>query len=205
MFGHHRRKRERKKIKQGQESLEKERTQFEQEKPEARKAIQQYEEESVNDRMRQSAEERRKSREEGRKYAEDVLNRDIQGLDPIKKNALQYEANRMIDRGHQAAERKLLGEQSQRGIVGRGGVGYAQQRDLQRMANDQRGTAQRDLQKLDSDLALKKLAAMFNVEQGEALQSQLDRQLALDELHLSDERRRQRAQEERFNQLFNRA
>lgn len=204
MFGHHKRKRERKQLEADKKNLTNEKKTFEKSKPAARREIQKYEEENVAERATKSAEERRKAREEGRAYAKDVLNQRPEGLSEKRKNALQYEANSMIDRGHQQADRKLLGEHSRRGIVGNSGVGYAQRRDLTRMANESRGQAQRDIEKLDEDMSLKKIAAMFNVEQGEAAQSQLDRQLALDELQLSDERRRQRAIEERNTQLFNR-
>jgi len=151
-----------------------------------------------------SAEDRKRGREEGRKYAEELFSRDMPGLQPEKRQAMQYEANKQIQRGHQAANRKLLGEQSQHGIVGKGGVGYAQQRDLQRLANEAQGQANRDLTKLDSDLALKKLAATFNIEQGEAAQGQMDKQLALDELRYEDEKKRQRAFEKQFHRQFTR-
>lgn len=160
--------------------------------------------EIANERARQMGEDRKASREEGKKYAEEVLSRDIQGLDPKKRSAMEYEANKNIQRQHQSANRKLLGEQSRHGIVGQGGVGYAQQRDLQRLANEGYGQTSRDLDKLDADLALKKLAAMFNIEQGEATQAQLDKQMAIDELKLDDELRRQRNYEDQVNRLFSR-
>ena len=117
---------------------------------------------------------------------------------------MQYEAQRNIERQHQNAQRKLLGEQSRHGIVGKGGVGYAQMNDLQRLANESQGQATRDIEKLNADLAMKKLAAMFNIEQGEATQNQLDRQMAIDELDLERERKRQRFFEDQFNRLFSR-
>ena len=99
-------------------------------------------------------------------------------------------------------DRKLLGEQGRRGIVGKGGVGYAQRRDLHRMGAEAEGAVHRDLDKLDSDLALKKLAAMFNIEQGEASQQSLDKQLALDELKYEDEKKRQRRLEDQFYRQY---
>lgn len=158
----------------------------------------------VDEKVKKSKEERKTSRAEGKAYAEEVLSRDVQGIDPKKRSAMQYEANKQIQRGMQSANRRLLGDQSSRGIVGKGGVGYAQQRDLQRLANDAQGQATRDLDKLDSDTALKKLAAMFNIEQGEATQSQLDKQLAVDELQLGEERKRNRMWEDKINRAFSR-
>lgn len=158
--------------------------------------------EQVSQETQRAKSERQAARQEGRNYAEELLSRDVEGLTPAKRNALQYEANKNIKRAEQAANRRLLGDQSRHGIVGRGGVGYAQQRDLQRLANEARGQSQRDLDKLNSDLALKKLAAMFNIEQGEASQAALDRQAAVDQLNLNEERRKQKYYEDQFNRLL---
>lgn len=170
-------------------------------KEKAQKAQQNSE---VEEKVKKSGEEREKGYQKGRARSEELFNRDVQGLTPEKKNAMQYEANRNIHRNMETANRKLLGEQGRHGIVGRGGVGYAQQRDLQRMGREEEGQVVRDIDKLDSDLAMKNLAAMFNIEQGEASQSQLDRQLAIDELQLADERKRQREFEEKFYRQFSR-
>lgn len=158
----------------------------------------------VNQQIQSSKENRNKSRQEGRAYAEDVLSRNVQGLTPEQKNAMQYEANQQIKRATQSANRRLLGEQGMHGISGKSGVAYAQQRDLQRLANEARGQSQRDIDKLNADQRLKNLAAMFNIEQGEASQAQLDRQLALDELQIEQERKKQKNYEDQFNRLFSR-
>jgi hypothetical protein len=158
----------------------------------------------VSEQAQQSKEARNQARQEGRAYAEDVISRDVPGLNPEQRNAMQYEANRQIKRSLQSANRRLLGDQATHGIVGKGGVGYAQQRDLERLANEARGQSTRDLDKLNADLALKKLAAMFNIEQGEAAQSQLDRQMAMDQLQLEQERKKQKYWEDKFNRLFSR-
>lgn len=152
----------------------------------------------------QAKKDRNTARQEGREYSKDVLNQEMQGLDPVKRQAMQYEANKGIQRSMQQSNRKLLGDQALHGIAGKSGVGYAQQRDLQRMGSEAQAGVHRDLDKLNSDLALKKLAASFNIEQGEAAQSQLDKQLALDELQLADERKRQRFFEEQANKQFSR-
>lgn len=209
MFGYHRAKRERKKLKKEKENISKEKEVYKKEKPALiqKQQQKQYQQDtrSIDDMANKDKERRMQARQEGREYGLDFLNQKVPGLDPEKRKALQYEAHRGIDRSSQEAERRLLGDQSRRGIVGKGGVGYAQQRDLQRLANDSRGQVDRDLTKLDSDLSLKNMAALFNVEQGEAAQSQLDRQSAANELQLSDEKRRQREFEDKINDLlFNR-
>lgn len=144
----------------------------------------------VNQRTMEAGQEREASQARGAKHAQEVLSRKVTGLDPQHRSALQYEAHRGIDREHQAANRRLLGEQGQRGIVGKGGVAYAQQRDQQRLANEAKGAVHRDLDKMDSDLQLKKLAAGYNIEQGDVVQDQLDKQMALDELDLGNERKK---------------
>ena len=204
MFGYHKARREKRRTNREKEQLGRETEMLKQQKPEIEKQNEIANKEAISKATQEAKVSRQQAREEGRKYAEDVVNRNVQGLNPTQKNAMQYEANKHIQRQHQQANRKLLGEQGQRGIVGKGGVGYAQQKDLQRLANDAYGQSQRDMDKLDADVALKKLAAMFNIEQGEAAQSQLDRQLAADELNLANEQKRQRYFEDQFNRLFSR-
>lgn len=191
MFGYHKVRKERKRLQKERKSLEN----FPHEENEERQ---------VSERVKRAGEERKAAREGGRKYAEEFIHRDVQGLTPEKRNALQYEANKNIQRDLQSSRRRLLGEQGRRGIVGRGGVGYAQERDLDRMGREAKGQVHRDLDKLNSDLALKKMAAMFNIEQGEASQAHLDRQAALDDIRHQKERKRQRKYEDRFNRIFSR-
>jgi len=204
MFGYHKAKREKKRAKKEREQLGRERSQLEGQKPQLELQNEAAQKAQIDQKTQESKVARQEARKEGRQYAEDVIGRDVQGLTPAQRNAMQFEANKQIQRQHQAANRKLLGEQGRHGIVGKGGVGYAQQRDLQRSADESQGQVTRDLDKLNSDLALKKLAAMFNIEQGEVGQNQLDRQMAADELKLADEQKRQRRYEDQFNRSFSR-
>lgn len=204
MFGHHRRKRERKRLKRERADLEAQKQKIEENSPQREREHADYQKSKVAEDVAQAKIDRKQAREEGRAYAEEVLNRDVQGLDPKKREAMQYEANKGIQRSMQSANRKLLGSQAQHGIVGKGGVGYAQQRDLQKLGTEAQAGVHRDLDKLNADLALKKIAAMFNIEQGEASQAQLDKQLAIDEMKVNEERKRQRYFEEQFNRQFNR-
>jgi hypothetical protein len=204
MFGHHRRAREKQKFKNEKQAFNQQKKDFEANSPQREKESADFRNSQVNERTQQAKKERQEAYQEGRNRSNELFSRDVQGLDPAKRQAMQYEANKGIQRSMQSANRKLLGEQAQHGIVGKGGVGYAQQRDLQRLGTEAQAGVHRDLDKLNSDLALKKLAAMFNVEQGEASQAQLDRQLAVDELHVNDEKKRQRQYEDQFNRLFSR-
>lgn len=193
MFGHHKAKREKKRLKRSQEEFEEKTKQFEAGAPERERQAAEQQKAQVNEKAAQSAEDRKKSYAEGRQRIQDLYNDpSIQGLDPKVRSAMQYEAQKGIQNSHQQANRQLLGDQAQRGIRGQGGVGYAQQRDLLGMANEAQGGVDRDLIKLNQDLRMKNIAATFSGEQGEAAQSQLDKQMALDELQLADEKKRQR-------------
>lgn len=204
MFGHHKAKREKRRLKEKTSQFEREKSQFDAGAMQREKDAAQLQNQQVAEKSQQSKMERQNARKEGAEYAQEVLNRDVQGLDPEKRKAMQYEANKGIQRSMQSTNRKLLGDQASRGIVGKGGVGYAQQRDLQRMGTEAQAGVTRDLDKLNADLALKKIAAMFNIEQGEAAQSQLDKQMALDELQLGEEKKRQRMYEDQAHKLFSR-
>lgn len=203
MFGHHKAKREKKRAKKREIAFEKEKQDF-YSSPEREKQQAEQQKTQAAEKTAESKSERQKAREEGRADTEAFLAKEVEGLDPATRQALQYEANKGIQRSHQSANRKLLGDQASHGIVGKGGVGYAQQRDLQKMADEAYGGARRDLTKLDKDLALKKKAAIFAGGQGEASQSQIDKQMAIDELQLADEKKRQRNFEDQFNRLFSR-
>lgn len=204
MFGYHKAKREKKKAKKEKESLAHERAHLESQKPEIQKQAADFQKSQVAEKTAEAKKTRNQAREEGKKYAEEWINRDVKGLTDAERKAIQFEAKKGIQRQHQSANRRLLGEQSQKGIVGKGGVGYAQQRDLQKLANEAQGQATRDVTKLDTDLSRKNKAAMFGIEQGEAAQAQLDKQLALDELKQNDEIKRQRYLEDQMNRLFSR-
>ena len=175
-------------------------------KPVAEKPYEEPDEHMVNkqvaDKTNQAKTDRKQGYAEGRERAEELYSRDVQGLDPVKRQAMQYEANKGIQRSQQQANRKLLGDQATRGIMGKSGVGYSQQRDLQRMAMDANAGVHRDLDKLDADQRNKNRAAMFGIEQGEASQNQLDKQMALDEIRLGDERKRQRQFDDQFYKQF---
>lgn len=159
----------------------------------------------IEQKTAQSAADREKGYGQGIEKVKNLFNdQSIQGLEPDTRQSLQYEANKGIQRNMQSANRKLLGDQASHGIVGKGGVGYAQQRDLQRLGIDAQAGVQRDLTKLNSDLALKKKAAMFAGGQGEASQTSLDRQMALDELYLNEERKKHKADEKKIYSQFSR-
>lgn len=204
MFGHHAAKRQKSRLKKQQESFNQEKSNWQAGSPEREQQLADFQNKQVADKTAQSASDREAARQAGRKDTEEFFQKDIAGLNPEKKKALQYEAHKGIQRGMQAANRKLLGEQSQHGIVGKGGVGYAQQRDLQRLGQEAQGQATRDLTKLDADLALKNKAAIFAGGEGHAATAGLDKQMALDELQLQDEKKRQRNFEDQFNRLFSR-
>jgi hypothetical protein len=198
MFGHHQAKRQNRRAKKEKANFQKEKADWEKNSPERLKEAEEAKKKTASERAEQNKADRAASRAEGRKYAEESFAKleGTEGLDPETRKAMQYEANKSIQRNQQSANRKLLGDQSTRGIAGKSGVGYAQQRDLQKLGMEEQGAAERNLTKLDRDLKLKKWAAMFNIEQGEASQSQLDKQLAQQELEYEEEKRRNRQYED---------
>jgi hypothetical protein len=200
------------KGRRGFEKLRKERETFANEKklhdtqkPEIDKEAEAAKNAEILESTKNAKQLREEARQEGRKSSKEFFEGPLpEGLDPEKRKALQYEANKGIQRSHQSAERKLLGDQGQRGISGKSGVGFAQQKDLYKMANEAKGGVQRDLTKLDADLAMKKLAAMYAGGEGEASQAQLDRQIAADEINLRQDKKRQKEFEDQIYKLFNR-
>jgi hypothetical protein len=123
----------------------------------------------------------------GRQDAQNFFNQEQKGLTDAQRNAMQYEGERQIDREHEKARQALLGQQGQRGIGGKSGIGYAQQKDLHGMASEARGAVTRGVQLADADQALKKQAAIYAGGQGEATLSALDRQAAQDDLRYRQE------------------
>lgn len=204
MFGHHKAKREKRRMKREQESFNQQKTDWENQAPEREKQFNDQRKQQVSEKAAQSEATRSAAREKGRNELKNFLKEPVEGLDPQHKQALQYEANKGIKRSYQNANRKLLGEQGQRGIQGQGGVGFAQQMTLQDMARQNQGQVTRDVNKLDNDVALKRQAQIFAGGEGEASQALLDNQIAEDELNLMDERKRQRSFEDQFSKLFSR-
>lgn len=204
MFGYHAARRDEKRQQRQKELLNKEKADWEAGSPEREKQFNENRQKQIAEKTANSQQIRKSGRQEGREDLSNFLRQheNEPGLDPEKKKALQYEANKGIKQSYQAANRKLLGEQAQRGIQGRGGVGYSQQMDLQRIARENEGQVTRDVTKLDRDLALKRAAAIFTGGEGEASQRLLDNQIAQDELDLNDERKRQRSFEDEARKLF---
>ena len=205
MFGHHKRNREKRKLKKENENLVNKQKAWEAGSSQREKEMEAEKEAKTAEKAAKSAEERKKSYAEGRKRVQDLYNdQTIEGLNPEKRQALQYEANKGIQRSMQSANRKLLGDQASHGVVGKGGVGYAQQRDLQKLGTEAQAGVHRDLDKMNADLRMKNIAAIFAGEQGEASQAQLDKQLALDELNLNEEKKRQKMLEDQIYRQFTR-
>lgn len=204
MFGHSKRKRERRRNKREKQDLETEKATWEASRPEREKEATDFKNQQIAEKAATSKAERNAARDEEMQYAEELFSKPREGLDPATKNALQFEASNNINRAMQNANRQMLGNQGMSGITGKSGVAYAQQRDLQKVGQEAEGQATRDLTKLDRDLALKKLAAMYSHAQGGAAQSQLDKQAAKDELELGEEKKWQKEMTDKINQLFSR-
>lgn len=140
--------------------------------------------------------------EEGWKEGEELFNRDVKGLTPEQRRVIESNARRRLNRSLQGAQRDVLASQGASGI--RGPAAYAQQQDIRNAAREAEGDFYRDLEEYDPELALKKLAMMFNVQQGRRAQGHLNRQQALDEMRLREERAKQRELQEYFRGQFGR-
>ena len=145
---------------------------------------------------------REAGRERGRAYGEEVMGRDVRGLTPRQRQSMEESSQQKINRQMQGYQRSLVGQQGGRGI--RGGAAYAQQADLARTGLEQQQQTLRDINQMDADIALKKLAAQFGIESGEAAQSQYDRQRAEDQLRMEDKMKRQRGYGRGFQQSYQR-
>ena len=199
MFGYHEAKRERRRAKQENQNLISKQKNFSEEAMKRKQEQELQNKNKLNENIAQSKATRESGYNQGLQNVKNLYNdSSIVGLDPEKRKALQFEANRGIQRNMQTAERKLLGEQGQRGIAGKSGVGYAQQRDLAHTGMEAQAGVHRDLDKLNADLELKNKAAHFAGGMGEAAQAQLDRQLAIDEMNYEGEKNRQRELEDEF-------
>lgn len=155
------------------------------------------------DRQAQKQKEKdRVAREEGKAYADEVLNRKYEGLTQPQRTAMQESANAQINRDIQGYNRRLVSQQGHRGVAG--GAAFAQQQDLARAGLDAQQQMQRDLTSLDADLALKKMAAAYNIEQGEVGQSLMRQQMAQDALGAYDQKKYQKWLSEQANKLFQR-
>lgn len=128
------------------------------------------------------------SREEGRNYAKEFLSQDVEGFNPKQKLALQESANSQIGSDLAGARRQLAAQQGRRGV--NGGAAFAQQQEINKAGLDAQNQFQRDLTTLDSENAMKKLAAMFNIEQGFVGQDLYNEQAARDLLEAQEEKQR---------------
>lgn len=198
MFGRHAAKRERKRAEKIREETQRERERIENAQPGYDEKVKQY----AADQAQQFRQEREQGRERGRAYGEEFLGRDIQGLTPSQRRSMEESAQKKLNRETQGLQRRLLAQQGARGV--KGGAAYAQQADLARASGEAQQQYMRDIDMLDADVALKKLGALFGIEQGETAQSQLDRQLALDMARMDEERKRQRPYEQKYNDYFSR-
>lgn len=195
MFGYHKAKREKRRAARAANQMQ---------APQASAEPTPSQEELIAQKVKDAEEKRAQNQQKGFEEGEAFVNKPIAGLDPEQKKAMQYEANQQARRYEQAASRKLLGDQATRGIVGKGGVAYAQQKDIQNQANELRGQSLRDINKLETDMALKKKAAILAFSQGKIAQSQLDEELARADLELEEQKRKNKFWEDQFNRNFSR-
>lgn len=206
MFGHNRRKRAKKKLKEQKSAFEHQKTIWEAQQPQREKEQEAANAEKKQNLIKQGEESHKKGLAEGRAYGEEAINRNYQGLTPEQRRSMQAEANNQISGDQYRAHQQMRG--AQKGVGSNSGVAFAQRQHLQRQAQQFRGQAERDLNKLDSDLSSKKLGAVLGAEQGYAANKALNNENAQAEIEYGEEKRRRRAQEDKLwgksNNIFSR-
>lgn len=142
------------------------------------------------------------ARQEGRLESDDYLNREYKGLGTQQRNNLQETANAQIARDIQGYDKRLLGQQGKRGVMG--GAAYAQRADLARIGTEAQQQVQRDISSLDAEAAKQKLAQAYNIETGAVGQEAFRQQGAKDLLENNEQKKYQKWLTEQANKLFQR-
>jgi hypothetical protein len=146
--------------------------------------------------MNQTAMEGRKAHQ---KRGEEFHARKFTGLTPEERARHESDAARRINRQIQGHQRELIGKQGHHGV--RGGSAYAQKADLARLGMEAKNEANSAIRGMDQDLALKKMASQFAIEEGGAAEYLTNEQQAANELLLENERKRNRRHEAQFNRI----
>ena len=157
---------------------------------------------TLNDRVNQlsTAEDQRQAGER-EKYKEEAakdLQTEIPGLSDPRRRALQETANKQINNQLSNYSRMLQSNFGNQGIRG----GQAILTDLQRKGLDARNQVSRDLNELDADLAMQKLAAYLGQIENRSAQNVLQRQQFQDFLTGNQERRRRQAEDMYYRRYF---
>lgn len=202
MFGYHKAKREKKRAKREREALQEEIERLKQEKQTDPVQEQRTHQEQVNQLANEQKGRDQEAVKEGTKRFDELINRDYKGLSDNQRRVLQESSDAQINKDIQGYEKRLLAQQGRRGV--KGGAAYAQQQDLARLGAEAQQQMQRDLSALDADLVMRKIAAAYNVEQGEVAQEALRQQMARDVLGSYDQRKYQKWLAEQANRLFQR-
>ena len=143
--------------------------------------------------------EANKGREEKRARGEEFHKREFTGLTPMQRQEQEAHANRRINKEVHRNQRELIAKQGHHGL--RGGSAYAQKADLERLGHEARNEAQSNIRGLDAELALKKMASQFAIEEGGASERLLANQQAENAINLQEERKRNRKYEHQFNRI----
>lgn len=202
MFGYHKAKREKKRAKRERAALQEEIERLKQEKQTDPVQEQRTHQEQVNQLANEQKGRDQEAVKEGTKRFDELINRDYKGLSDNQRRVLQESSDAQINKDIQGYEKRLLAQQGRRGV--KGGAAYAQQQDLARLGAEAQQQMQRDLSALDADLVMRKIAAAYNVEQGEVAQEALRQQMARDVLGSYDQRKYQKWLAEQANRLFQR-
>lgn len=157
---------------------------------------------ALNKAVQMAQKERQQARAEGQKYANEVLGRKYEGLAPDERTYLENQYAQDLERDLSGQSREFANRLGRKSRIA--GIQNAHQADLanqrQRGKLEYRGA----LDQLNRDIAMKKQAAAFAIESGEAAQSAIDRQQALENARHQQQHVIQRRASKKLNRAFNR-
>ena len=200
MFGYHAEKRQRKREQKRRKALQSEISKLKATQPNDPIQEQKTHQAQINDMAAEQRQRDVEAQQRGDQRYQDLRSQYSKGLEDKQRRVLQESANSQINRDIQGYEKKLLSQQGRRGV--KGGAAFAQQQDLARLGSEAQQQMQRDLSVLDSELALRQVAAAYNVQQGEIAQEALRNQMAKDTLESYDQRKYQKWLASEANKLF---
>lgn len=137
-------------------------------------------------------------RAKGRADAAALVDNPPQGLSDRQRTDMRNQRQSQISNDLSNYNRMLSGQQGVRGV--RGGSTIAAQRELQNSAQDKLSEYERGLSELDSNLSMKKLAAIYGGGESEVAQNALANQSAYDKIkgYLQDQEQKKLVQNSKY-------
>ena len=139
-------------------------------------------------------------REGYKQQAKEDVTTNLPGLTPQQRRVMQQGANAQINKQVQQYKRNMASQMGRRGV--RGGAAFAPQAEIARSGLEAQSQFQRDLGEMDTDLAMRRLAAYLSSVEGRTAQQLLRRGQYLDYLTGRQQQGRQSAYDKYFQNLY---